>query len=207
MKINLKFSHFEEIHKKGYNLDMVYMLQLIDDGEDIKTLCCELPRLETLCQTLYRKLLITKDFKIAEAGRNLLNFVNEETPNLVKKKAIIKTFDTWWKAYPGTDAFNHKGKSFFATRSLRVRKDECKKKFEKILDEGQYTADDLIAALEYEVLQKKENSIKTKTNKMSFMQNSLTYLNQRTFEPFIELIKEGVTLKEAPEQKQDSTDI
>lgn len=49
----------------------------------------------------------------------------------------------------------------------------------------------MISALEYEVLQKKENSIKTKTNKLSFMQNSLTYLNQCTFEPFIELVREG----------------
>jgi hypothetical protein len=30
------------------------------------------------------------------------------------------------------------------------------------------------------------------------MQNSLTYLNQRTFEPFIELIKAGVKVVEQP---------
>jgi hypothetical protein len=61
----------------------------------------------------------------------------------------------------------------------------------KILDEGEYTIKELIDALEFEVNQKVNNSIKTNTNKMSFMQNSLTYLNQRTFEPFIELIREG----------------
>jgi hypothetical protein len=31
------------------------------------------------------------------------------------------------------------------------------------------------------------------------MQNSLTYLNQRSFEPFIELIREGKTIKESAE--------
>jgi hypothetical protein len=41
---------------------------------------------------------------------------------------------------------------------------------------------------------------------MTFMQNSLTYLNQRTFEPFIELIKEGNNIVEAPVIKW-STDI
>ena len=56
----------------------------------------------------------------------------------------------------------------------------------------------MIAALEYEVLQKKENSVKTKTNRLTFMQNSLTYLNQRTFEPFIELIREGKKIVEEP---------
>jgi hypothetical protein len=49
----------------------------------------------------------------------------------------------------------------------------------------------MIAAIEFDVLQKKENSFKTKTNRLTFLQNTLTYLNQRTFEPFIELIKEG----------------
>jgi capsule polysaccharide export protein KpsE/RkpR len=74
---------------------------------------------------------------------------------------------------------------------MRVKKDDCKLKFKKILDEGEYTIDELVAALEYEVLQKKENSVKAGENKLKYMQNSLTYLNQRTFEPYIELIKEG----------------
>jgi hypothetical protein len=56
----------------------------------------------------------------------------------------------------------------------------------------------MIAALEYEVLQKKENSVKVKTNKLTYMQNSLTYLNQRSFEPFIELVKEGKKVVEEP---------
>jgi hypothetical protein len=77
-----------------------------------------------------------------------------------------------------------------------VKKEECKAKIDKILEEGDYTIDEIIEALEFEVLQKKENSIKTKTNKLTYMQNSFTYLNQRTFEPFIELIKEGETIKE-----------
>jgi len=32
-----------------------------------------------------------------------------------------------------------------------------------------------------------------------YMQNSLTYINKRSFEPFIELINEGVTIKESSE--------
>jgi hypothetical protein len=46
------------------------------------------------------------------------------------------------------------------------------------------------------VLQKKESSLKNSTNKLTYMQNSLTYLNQRSFEPFIELIKEGNKVEE-----------
>jgi hypothetical protein len=71
-------------------------------------------------------------------------------------------------------------------------------KFDKILLEGEYTAADLIAALKFDVEQKKENSVKLGTNKLTYMQNSLTYLNQRSYEPFIELIKEGAKIDEAP---------
>jgi hypothetical protein len=38
------------------------------------------------------------------------------------------------------------------------------------------------------------------------MQNSLTYLNQRSFEPFIELIKEGAVIEET-HKPTGSTDI
>jgi hypothetical protein len=81
---------------------------------------------------------------------------------------------------------------------MRVKKDDCKVKLNSILAEGEYTIKEMIAALNYEVLQKKENSTKTKTNRLTFMQNSLTYLNQRSFEPFIELIREGKTIVEKP---------
>jgi hypothetical protein len=64
----------------------------------------------------------------------------------------------------------------------------------------------MIAALAYEVLQKKENSVKGKVNKLTYMQNSLTYLNQRTFEPFIELVREGNNIVEAP-KPTGGTDI
>jgi hypothetical protein len=72
--------------------------------------------------------------------------------------------------------------------------------------EGEYTLTDLIAALEYDVLQKKENSVKQKANKLTYLQNSLTYLNQRSYEPFIELIKEGHKIEEA-DKPVGGTDI
>ena len=65
----------------------------------------------------------------------------------------------------------------------------------------------MVEALEYEVVQKKENSVKAGENKLKYMQNSLTYLNQRTFEPFIELIKEGVKIIPSQSAPKGSVDI
>jgi len=197
--MNLTFSHFEEIIKKGYNLDIVFLLTLIDEQEcDIKELCYENPKLSLLYQTLIRKGLITEECKLTLEGKSLIDFLSTPIDTKIdKKRPSSDDFELWWKAYPGTDTFTHHGKSFKGTRAMRVKKDECKIKFNKILGEGEYTANDLIQALELEVNQKKDSSVKSASNRMTFMQNSLTYLNQRTFEVFIELIREGHIAEES----------
>jgi hypothetical protein len=156
--------------------------------------------LEALYQGIYRKGLITEEQKITQTGKELLAFLEEDSKveKIVKKTIDPVNFESWWKAYPGTDTFSYQGKSFAGTRSLRVKKEDCKLKFNKIIEEGEYTASELIDALTFEVEQKKQTSVLEKTNKLKFMQNSLTYLNQRTFEPFIELIKSGVKIVEQP---------
>ena len=146
-----------------------------------------------------RKGLISEtDEKITTQGVELLKFMEtKEATKIVKRKPATSEFEEWWKAYPGTDTFTHKGKKFSGNRGLRQNKDECRLRFDKILLEGEYTAAQLIEALAFDVLQKKENSVKTGNNKLTYMQNSLTYLNQRSFEAFIELIKEGAKVEEA----------
>jgi len=199
MNIKMTFSHFEELLRSGYSLDMLFFIMLVEDGSDVDSLC-EASKLKLLHQTVRRKGLLSETNKVTILGKQLLEFVNEqEEVKLPKKKKTDTDFDKWWGVYPGTDTFTYKSQSFTGTRSMRTKKEECKVKFNSILAEGDYTANELLAALEYEILQKKENSIKTKTNRLTFMQNSLTYLNQRSFEPFIELVREGKTIKESAE--------
>ena len=201
MNIKVTPYHFEQLLKDGYTLDMIFLLKLIDEEFDIKTLAEGGPKTDMLCQTLRRKGLVSEQFKITVLGRNLLEFMNSraKTSKIVKKTQTFAEFERWWAAYPGTDIFTHKGKSFSGGRTLRVNKDECQLKLDAILAEGEYTIDQLIAALEYEVMQKKENSFKTGTNRLTYMQGSITYLNQRSFQNYIELINQGVVIKEADE--------
>lgn len=193
MNLNLHISHFKQIIESGYSLDMIFLLKLAEEEECLESFCNGSPKLEALYQGIYRKGLISVEDKLTLTGKSVLEFLTtaEETTKFVKKRKTSDDFELWWKAYPGTDTFKVSGKSFTGTRSLRNKKDECKIKLYKILEEGEYTIKDMIDALEFEVSQKMNNSIKTGVNKMTFMQNSLTYLNQRTFEPFIELIREG----------------
>jgi hypothetical protein len=193
---DVTFAQFTQIQKNGYSLDVLYLLTLVQKGMDVKASCEDSVKLKALYQTLYRKGLVTEEGSITVIGGQLLNFVDDDSPveKIVKKLVTDTDFDVWWKTYPGTDTFTYRGVSFSGSRGLRKDKEQCKLKFDKILNEGEYTATDLINALEYEVTQNKENSIKNRSNKLTYMQNSLTYLNQRTFEPFIELIKEGNTI-------------
>lgn len=195
--MNLKVSpyHFEELIKQGYSLDIIFLLNLIEQEYDVEGLCSDSIKMETLCRTLERKGL-TSQGKITLPGKELLAFMNrKEEKKLSKRKESSTDFEEWWKAYPGTDNFTHNEKAFTGARTLRLNKDECRTRFNKILLEGEYTAKDLIDALKFDVHQKKEASYKTGANKLTYMQNSLTYLNQRSFEPFIELIKEGAKIE------------
>jgi len=200
--MNLKVTpyHFEELIKKSYSLDLIFLLKLIEEQFDIQPLCNNSMKIAALHQSLVRKGLITEtEDKLTTLGIDLLQFIkSEESTKIVKKKPVTTEFEEWWKEYPGTDTFVYKGKKFTGSRSLRRDKDECRLRFDKILLEGEYTATQLIEALKFDVLQKKENSVKTGTNRLAYMQSSNTYLNQRSYEPFIELIKEGAKIEEAP---------
>lgn len=199
LKQILTLSRFEELHNKGYTLDMLYILETLTSEPGLDELSSI--KLQNIHQSLVRKGLLTEKNKLSVTGKDVLDFFysDDEKISYSLKKNVTDWFEQWWKTYPGTDNFIHKGVTFNGSRSLRVKKDDCKAKLKKILDEGEYNINELVEALKYEIFQKKENSVKTKTNKMSFMQNSLTYLNQRTFEPFIELIREGHKIQETQE--------
>jgi hypothetical protein len=166
-------------------------------------------KIASVYQSLIRKALITKDDeKLTVLGKDLLVFIDTKMDTkIIRRKPATTDFEEWWKNYPGTDGFDYKGKSFKGTRALRLHKDDCRLKFDKILLEGEYTAAQLIAALNFEVNQKKETSITENTNRLKFMQGSSVYLNQRAFEPFIELINDGATVDAAPQKPTGGTDI
>ena len=196
MKLKIAPSNFIELVKKQYSLDNIYMLKMIDEGIDLEEACTGSARFNSLYTSLERKGLVSGG-KVTMIGKELIVFTESESADkIIKRKPATSEFAMWWAAYPGTDTFEHKGRKFVGSRSLRQNKEECRLKFDKILIEGEYSIGELIAALEYDVLMKKENSVKTGNNKLSYMQNSLTYLNQRSFESFIELIREGKAEKE-----------
>jgi len=209
MKLHITPQQFEELIKRSYNLDIIYLLKMIEEQYDIAPLYKDSMKISALYQSLIRKGLITEtDDKLTTIGKDLLEFVGtKDSRKIIKRKPATTDFEEWWKTYPGTDSFEYKGKSFKGTRALRLHKDDCRLKFDKIILEGEYTAQQLIAALNFEVTQKKETSISENANRLKFMQGSSVYLNQRSYEAFIELINNGAKIDEAPQKPTGGTDI
>ncbi len=198
MKMNVTPYHWEELSKKGYTLDQIFLLMLVHDEVDITSMCNASVKISMVHSSLLRKGLITEESKLTTMGTELLVFMDsKEERKIVKNKKSTTVFEEWWSAFPGTDNFTCLGINFKGARSLRTAKDACRLKFDKILLEGEHSASDLIDSLKYDVSMKKEMSVKGMSNKLTYMQNSLTYLNQRSYEPFIELVKAGATIEKS----------
>lgn len=202
MKIQLTVEKFQEILAKGYTLDHVYVLKIVDEGFDITTIIKDNPKIAVLHQSLVRKgLLFEKENKLTTIGKELLVFVDsKDSKKIVKPKVNNDEFSQWWDNYPRSDSFEYKGKVFQGSRSLRVDKDTCRTLFNKIIIEGETNILQLIKALQLEVFQKKEKSVKEGSNKLSYMQNSATYLRQKTYDGFLDLINSGIKIEETSKQ-------
>ena len=197
MQIKLTKEHFEELAKKGLSLDYIFLLMLVKDGHDIDLFIKDNIKLEAMHQSLIRKGLLTDENKITIPGNELLEFMDSKIAiPIVKKKPSTKDFDEWWEVFPSTDHFEYKGRIFTGSRGMRVQKEKCKLKFNSIVNQGVYTARQIIDATKYIVSLKKENSFKKKTNELTYLQNSFTFLDKDHYVPFVELAEKGVSMVE-----------
>jgi len=204
--IRLTKEHFEELIKKGYNLDQIFLLTLVKQGHDLEVLIKDNIKIEALHIGLIRKGLLNDQGTLTLLGHELLDFLDTNiSTKLVRKQPSTQEFKDWWDVYPKTDQFENKGRIFTGSRGMRVKEEECKLKFNAIINEGIYTAKDIIEATKYIVLMKKEASIKKKSNELTYLQNSLTFLNGGHFKDFVELAKKGIVTEQ--QEPTGGTDV
>lgn len=197
MTLTLHPQKFEELIKKSYSLDHIYLMKLIEQEFDISSLCKESMKISALVSGLIRKGMITNDNKLTILGQELLIFVSDKKgKKLPKIKLISEEFDEWWEVFPSSNKFTHKGVSFDATRAFKAKKEDCKLLFTKYINEKTYTANEMIEATKYDVQLRKENSIAKKENQLTYLQNTYTYLYHMSFQGYVDLIKEGVEIVE-----------
>jgi hypothetical protein len=181
---------------------------LIKEGHDVALFVQDNMKLEAMLQSLIRKGLVTDENKITILGDELLEFMTTKiAAPIVRKKPSTKEFDDWWEAFPSTDQFEYKGRIFTGSRGMRVQKEKCKLKFNAILNEGKYSAKQITEATKYVVVLKKEASLKKKSNELTYLQNSYTFLDGGYFVPFIALAEQGLPKTEEQTTIGGGTDI
>lgn len=192
MKLDITPDHFRELITKSYSLDIVYLLGLINEGLDVAPLLDSSHKIKAIYGSLIRKQLITDEQKLTKEAIDILDFISKKrNTKILKKKPDVSEFDEWWEMFPSTDIFSFGGKKFNGTRSLKSNKEKCRLEFNKILGEGVFTKDDVIRGTRFDVELKMSNSLKSGSNKLTFLQNSHTYLYNRSFAPFVKLSAEG----------------
>ena len=190
---NLTIEKFWQLQVNGIDLNNLFVLECFNEGTDIGKHISS-SKIKAWKQNLYRKSLLTESGEVTVLGKELLESLKSPTRPIgavireVGKKNM-DIFEQWWKSYPSTDAMVYMNKAFPGSRGLKQKKDDCRKKFNDILLEGEYSPEDMIDALKTEILMKMNQSVRDNENKMRYMQNTLTYLNQRTFENFIEIAR------------------
>jgi hypothetical protein len=150
---------------------------------------------KVLWQTLTRKGLITESKEISPSGKELREKIFDpdllvEKVEKTSRKDYDSKFLEWLSHYPATAAWQgSNGKQWVDTRILRKASKEAENKYLSILESGEYTQEELIKALEFQVYMCKKDSQRTGLNKMIYFQGTLPYLNQQTYKTQVETMK------------------
>lgn len=174
-----------------YNGESSPLIEYTDNFENERCL--------SYIMTLVRKQLISNNnnsYSITQDGKEYyeqLLTLNKGlwTSKLGRYKEIRKEgFDEWWGTYPANSKWEDKatGTKFLEARPLRTGKEQCKKKYDVLINTGKITHQQLIDSLKYEIRSRKIDSLRTNKNQLCFMKNSLSYLNQEAYLAFAEEI-------------------
>lgn len=185
----MTYNKWKQLAEEGYNSDVIAFLGFLEQGEEIEQ---EHSKSKAILNMLIRKELITEENKLTLLGKEMLEMANSD--NLFSPVVIPRakeSFDEWWKCYPPTDGFEIDGRTFMPSQSKRIKKDACKAKWKKLLNEG-IKAEDIINATAYHIEQVKKISAKKSQNQLSFVPNSERYIREELFIPYIELSKSQI---------------
>lgn len=183
----VKIELIETLKKDNFNLNHLWILHKLEK----ENIFVDIPETRGLERRLY-----ILDNQITERGKDYYySLITENTlgksDKKISKDEINEAFDKWWGTrgtegiYPSTDFFIHEGKQFLGVQKKNIKKEDCKSEFRKIVLSGEYTSEEIIQGTSKHIETAKKDSIKKKTNQITFIGNSLRYLKERMFAPFV----------------------
>lgn len=139
------------------------------------------------------KYIISK--KGSETYDRLESEDTDEILDEVSAKIEVSTdnqFEEWWKTYPTTPAWTSDDKrtKFIGSRALKnITKAKAKKEYLSVLNQG-IKHEEMLEALKYEIQLKKLDSIKKNENQLEYFKGMESYLNQKRYLLFVEMLRE-----------------
>jgi len=183
----ISLTQIKQLHELRLNLDHLWALDRLVAGKPVD-------EDSVIVQGLKRKLFLV-DNTVTPAGKEFYEMIVNMKPldSNISAKAVIKKqrdagnahFNEWWKVYPSSNEFTYKGKNFAGLQKKNLNKTECCAKFMEITATGEFTPEQVIEGTKNHIETAKEQSFRTGDNKLTYIPNSLRYLRERYFEPFI----------------------
>lgn len=192
--INLGTVHqnvVQYLEKISLNLSHLWLLISIQDK-----IAVDVPA--SILATLERKNMVLNGNLTNQGLQVLEKFYKPETIDMETAKKELKKAKTdynilfleWWTKYPVGNTWKDEttGRIWKGTRGFRVKQDDCEKLYLKALAEGT-KHEDMLNAIDYELKEKKVESKRTGQNKLDYMVNTHSYLLNKLYLNFIEMIK------------------
>lgn len=183
---NLSLGKFKAINSKGINLDLVFILELLSKGVDIRG-SFKSGRINSLLSTLERKGYI-KDLEITDSGREFYNSLLVEEQEVVVKK--VESKDKEWEEflsyYPPNTRFIWRGREFLGDRGVKNNTKDGRELFTNILNNSSLSSEDLWRSVVAEAIAKMKESYKVGANKMQYFINTESWLRQKRYLNFLE---------------------
>ncbi len=187
--INIKEGHILSLIKARIPLESVYILSLLKNNKEIPE---EIGTTTKFYQVLQRKAYIDTKGNITEYGIKLYESLFKDPSKTITKtkRAIVKNddFERFWSIFPSSDVFTINGREFTGTRSMKTGKENCKRMFQVIINEG-ILGEDIIRSTEWVFKTAREKSARTGQNQISYIPASERFLRERKFMPFIDISK------------------
>lgn len=191
---NIKQDVLFELEKLHMSLDHLYEIERSYIDDSFKGIP------ESILAKLVRKGFLTMEGKITSTGKLFYEIISKpdfvsSTSNIKKELKKIKgtqneQYLEWISLYPATASWvTTQGYNFSSSRKLRTNTPEAEQKYLAILNEKKYTHEDMKNVLLYQIALIQKESVLKEENKMEYMQGTIPYLNQRTFENYLEEMK------------------
>lgn len=191
---NISQKGFQRLLDLNLDMNLLFIIHLLLEGKDPVTIGSH--RVVAWLQTLRRKGYVAQDSnEVTLSGQLLYRMLKEDKDEEIVS-AVPGGFERWWKIFPSTNMFMYRTKTFEGSQKKNIKKAQCKALFERYVNEGKFTVEDIIAGTEYHMVVVRELSWKNQRNEMSYVPNSYRYLSEKFFEPYIELSKARVKIKD-----------